>query len=357
MAVYRRKYPDGRLSEDWYVSWYVGGRQFKKKIGPNKRAATMFANDIELKRVRGELLGIREEKKILFPDLAAKYLEWARNRKAKHTVEDETSAINRFKARFTGLASKITRDEVEAYLSGRLNGDGLGPCRHNKELKYLRQILGKAVEWGYCRRNVTDGIRRLKEPPGRVRYLTEEEGTALLGACSPRLRQLVEIALETGLRKGELLSLRWENVDLRNRMVRVEHSKNGDRRDVPMTERVQEILQAIPRRLDTPYLFAAPDGRPQADLKKAWGNAVRRSGIKNFTFHDLRHTFASYLVMGGADLRSVQTLLGHKDITMTTRYAHLSPAHLREAISVLGRMAPRTKQEQGAKPADSTSPK
>jgi integrase len=357
MAVYKRRYPDGRLSQDWYVSWYVGGRQFKKKIGPNKRAATLFANDIELKRVRGELLGIREERKILFSDLAKKYLEWAKNRKAKHTVEDETSAITRFRVRFTGFASKITRDEVESYLSDRLNNDGLGPCRHNKELKFLRQILGKAVEWGYCRRNVTDGIRRLKEPPGRIRYLTEEERGALVAACSPRLRHLVEIALETGLRKGELLSLRWDNVDLRNRMIRVEHSKNGDRRDVPMTERAYEILQALPRRLDTPYLFATPDGKPQADLKKAWGNAVKRSGIQNFTFHDLRHTFASYLVMGGADLRSVQTLLGHKDITMTTRYAHLSPAHLREAISVLGHTTPRTKQDHAATAAPSPSSK
>src|SRR5215471_9123290 len=127
MAVYKRKYPDGRLSEDWYVSWYVGGRQFKKKIGPNKRAATLFANDIELKRVRGELLGIREEKKILFPDLTKRYLEWAKNRKAKHTIEDETSAANRFKARFTGIASKITRLEIETYLSDRLNDDGIGP--------------------------------------------------------------------------------------------------------------------------------------------------------------------------------------------------------------------------------------
>jgi integrase len=345
MAVYKRIYPDGRTSSDWYVSWYVGGRQFKKKIGPNKRAAEMYLNDIELKRVRGELLGIREEKKILFPDLAEKYKEWAKARKAKRTYLDESSAIRRFKAQFTGLASAVTRKDIETYLSSRLSDGKLGPCRHNKELKFLRLIFKKAMEWNYCRKNPTEGVRPLKEPPGRVRFLSEAEQEKLLATCSTRLRQIVEIALNTGLRKGELLSLRWEDVDLRNQMIRVERSKNGERRDVPMTRRVIEILKALPRRLDSPYLFANPDGTAPESVSTAWYNALDRSGVENFHFHDLRHTFASNLVMGGADLRSVQTLLGHKDVSMTMRYAHLSPAHLREAISVLGSTGPRTKQD------------
>jgi integrase len=346
VAVYKRKYPDGRESDDWFVSWYVGGRQFKKKIGPNKRAAELYLKDIELKRVRGELLGIREEKRILFPDLAEKYKEWAKARKTHRTYLDESSAITRFKGRFLGLASSVSRKDIEAFLSSRLTEGKLGPCRHNKELKFLRLIFKKATEWGYCRRNPTDGIRPLKEPPGRVRFLSKEEQEKLLAACSPRLLSIVEIALNTGLRKGELLALRWENIDMANRMIRVERSKNGDRRDVPMTDRVVAVLKSIPRRLDSPFLFANPDGASPDSVSTTWYRALDRSGIKNFHFHDLRHTFASNLVMGGADLRSVQTLLGHRDIAMTMRYAHLSPAHLREAISVLGSTAPRTKQDQ-----------
>jgi integrase len=166
----------------------------------------------------------------------------------------------------------------------------------------------------------------------------------------------VQIALDTGLRRGELLGLRWENLDVRNRMIRVEKTKNGERRDVPMTDRVFDLFQGIPRRLDTPYVFAGEDGRPQEYVKTAWGSALRRAGIENFTFHDLRHTFASYLVMGGVDIRTVQTLLGHKSIAMTMRYAHLSPAHLREAIAVLGSGGPRTKQDQAAFAAGAASP-
>jgi integrase len=308
----------------------------------------LYLKDIELKRVRGELLGIREEKRILFPDLAEKYKEWAKARKTKRTYLDESSAIGRFKTRFTGLASSVSRKDIETYLSSRLTDGKLGPCRHNKELKFLRLIFKKAIEWGYCRRNPTDGIRSLKEPPGRVRFLSEQEQEKLLAVCPPRLLSIVEIALNTGLRKGELLSLRWENIDLANRMIRVERSKNGDRRDVPMTDRAVAVLKSIPRRLDSPFLFANPDGTAPESVSTTWYNALERSGIENFHFHDLRHTFASNLVMGGADLRSVQTLLGHRDIAMTMRYAHLSPAHLREAISVLGSTAPRTKQDQAS---------
>ena len=140
-------------------------------------------------------------------------------------------------------------------------------------------------------------------------------------------------------------------------MLRVERSKNGDRRGVPVSDRVFEIFQEIPRRVDTPYVFANPDGSPQADLKTAWGRALRLSGVTNFHLHDLRHSFASNLVMAGVDIRSVQTLLGHRDITMTMRYAHLSPAHLRDAISKLGSSGPRTKQEQGSVPYSADSAK
>jgi integrase len=355
MAIYKRRYKDGRSSEDWYVSWYVGGRQFKKKIGPNKRAAELYAKDIDLKRVRGELLGLREEKRILFEDLTKKYLEWATGRKSPHTIADETCTIERLKLRFDGLASKVSRSDLEGYLSQRLLTSG--PASYNRQLSLLRCLFKKAVEWSYCRANPADGIRKMKEPPGRVRFLTDTEREKLLGECRGRLRQLVEIALDSGLRKGELLSLKWGDADLKNRMLRIERSKNGDRRDVPMSDRVWEVFQEIPRRLDTPYVFAILDGTPQADLKTAWGKALERSGIENFHFHDLRHTFASTLVMAGVDIRTVQTLLGHRDITMTMRYAHLSPAHLKEAISKLGSSAPRTKQEHAASDASAVTSK
>jgi integrase len=352
MSVYKRRYPDGRTSRDWYASWIVEGRVFRKKIGPSKRDAELFLKDREIRRVRGELLGIKEAKRIAFPDLCDEYLVWARTRKAKHTVEDEESAIRRFKRTFTGTASRISRVDIERYLSGRLEGNeeedekAIGPSRHNKELKFLRLIFKKAIEWGYAQKNPADGIKRLREPAGRVRYLSDEERKNLLAACSERLRQIVVIALDTGMRKGELLALRWSDIDLKNRLIQVETSKNGERRDIPMSDRVYAILKALPPRVDTPYLFANADGHHQADLKTTWTTAVRRVKLENFTFHDLRHTFASTLVMAGVDIRTVQQLMGHKDITMTMRYSHLSPAHRRSAIKALSRRRTESKLNQ-----------
>lgn len=283
--------------------------------------------------MRGELLGIKGEKRILFPALADEYLAWAKGRKATHTIEDERSAVRRFKERFTGSAGKITTGDIERFLSDRLQT--VGPARHNRDLSLLKIIFKKAMEWNYARTNPASPIRKLREPPGRVRFLTDEERDALLTACPERLRTIVLIALNTGLRKTELLTLRWKDLDFKNRMLRIERTKNGERRDIPMTQVVHNILRAIPRRVDAPYVFASSDGTPQQYLKTTWNTAIRKAKLDDFTFHDLRHTFASTLIMSGVDIRTVQTLLGHKSITMTMRYSHLSPNHLRLAIGVL----------------------
>lgn len=335
LKVYQRTYADGRKSTAWYVSWYVGTKQFKKRIGTNKRAAELFAKDLELKRVRGELLGIKEEKRILFPALADEYLAWARGRKAPHTVEDEASAIGRCKQAFTGIAGKITTSEIEAFFTTRLKT--VGPARHNRDLSLLKVLFKKAVEWGYARANPAVPIKKLREPPGRIRFLTDEERDRLLNACPDRLRTIVLLALNTGLRKSELLHLRWQDIDLQHRLLHVERSKNGERRDLPMTQTVLDLLRAMPRRVDTPYLFANDEGKPQESLKTTWKTAVTKAAVDDFTFHDLRHTFASTLIMHGVDIRTVQILLGHKTITMTVRYSHLSPNHLRAAVEVLDR--------------------
>jgi integrase len=113
------------------------------------------------------------------------------------------------------------------------------------------------------------------------------------------------------------------------------HTKNYESRTVPMNRLVKEALKKHPRRLDTPYLFYHPSGKPFADVDTSFATALRRSELPHFRFHDLRHTFASWLVMGGVDLRTVQELLGHKDIRMTMRYAHLAPDHMQHAVAIL----------------------
>ncbi|MGH9428029.1 MAG: tyrosine-type recombinase/integrase [Terriglobia bacterium] len=140
------------------------------------------------------------------------------------------------------------------------------------------------------------------------------------------------VALHSGLRRAEILSLRRQNVDWHLRRILVEHTKNGERRGIPMNDTLYETLRRLPVRLDSELLFP---GVTPGMVTKAFSRAAKRAGLTDFHFHDLRHSFASHLTMEGANLRAVQTLLGHKDLRMTMRYSHLSPEHLQGAVKAL----------------------
>jgi integrase len=143
-------------------------------------------------------------------------------------------------------------------------------------------------------------------------------------------------ALHTGFRKSKLLSLRWENVDFRNRLIKVDasYTRTYEARSVPMTETLTATLKSL--KISAPAdSTAAVFGYRQ--MTKTFTRAVKRAGLIDFTFHDLRHTFASRLVMSGVDLATVKELMGHKHITMRLRYTHLAPGHMRSAIAILDR--------------------
>ncbi|MCL5965766.1 MAG: site-specific integrase [Deltaproteobacteria bacterium] len=134
----------------------------------------------------------------------------------------------------------------------------------------------------------------------------------------------------------EILSLEWEkHIDLRHGFILLDRTKNGERREIPINATLREALQQIVRRVDCPHVFVNEEGKRYGDVKKGFHAACRRAGIKDFRFHDLRHTFASQLVMAGVDITTVKALLGHKTLTMTLRYSHLAPSHTRNALSIL----------------------
>jgi integrase len=177
----------------------------------------------------------------------------------------------------------------------------------------------------------------LKEQKERRRFLSAEECQKLIGFCNNDIRPIVVMALNTGMRKGEILHLEWvKNIDLRNGFISLDDTKNGEHRKIPINNAVREALRTIPRNLSIPYVFYAPStGKPYVDIRDAFARACKRAGIRDFHFHDLRHTFASQLVMAGVDLATVKELLGHKTLSMTLRYAHLAPSHRVNALNIL----------------------
>ncbi len=209
----------------------------------------------------------------------------------------------------------------------------------NRELELLRAVLNKGKEWGMIDQNPFSRFQKsIMEPEdhGRIRYLTEDEIGKLLSAAPPYLRNIIKGALLTGLRKGDLLGLKWTDVDLeRGILTFSEQKKRGRRATKALNSDMLALLQAIPANKSDGYIFHGPDGMPLKDCQRSFRTALKKAGISNFHFHDLRHCSASILADKGVPLQVIQRHLGHSNIAMTMRYAHLSDAALKEGIEKL----------------------
>jgi integrase len=209
--------------------------------------------------------------------------------------------------------------------------------------RYMAILLGALRHWagqgGEGASPWVPRLRKLPEPPGRVRYLEAQEAGALLRACRvgpAYLHDIVLIALVTGMRRGELLGLTWHDVNLSRGAVVLQATKNGERRSVPLAGVAAEVLARRHRMADgslTERVFEGTGG-----LYRAFQKAVERAGIRDFRFHDLRHTTASWLAMDGRSTIEIAEVLGHKTLAMVKRYAHLAPNH---RVPMMNAMAER----------------
>lgn len=216
----------------------------------------------------------------------------------------------------------------------------LAPATVDKYLKTLSHVFSTAQkEWHSVEDNPVSKILPPKLPRGRVRYLSEIEREALLTACrqssNPTLYLCVSLALATGMRRSELMTLTWADVNLKDGAIILQKTKNGERRRVPLSSRTLAMLKehAKVRRLDTPLLFPGKaDHRSPIDLRAPFEKALCTAGITDFRWHDLRHCTASYLAMNGATLAEIAEVLGHKTLAMVKRYAHLSDSHTSQVV-------------------------
>jgi integrase len=217
------------------------------------------------------------------------------------------------------------------------------PATQARYLAVLRHAFSIAVrEWEWATENPVRRIKPPREPRGRVRFLSEDERDRLLHACEasyePRLYPLVVLALSTGARLGELLRLRWRDIDLARGVAILHETKNRDRRSLPLAGRAHDLLRRMSRnRPATDAVFAGKTGAALFP-RKVWEAALAAADIPDFRFHDLRHTAASYLAMSGATLAEIADVLGHRTLQMVKRYAHLAEQH---TTSVVTRMNAR----------------
>jgi integrase len=214
-------------------------------------------------------------------------------------------------------------------------------ARVNRYMATLSTTITTAVkEWEWMEDNPLRKVSKLKEPRGRVRYLSDEERERLLTACreshNPNLYLTVILAMSTGGRQAEIWGLRWKCVDLKNGFITFEETKNDEPRSVPLTGHALELMMErskVPG-IETDLVFPSRvDRLKHFNFRRPFQMALKAAQIEDFRWHDLRHCAASYLVMAGVDMRTVAEILGHKTMQMTQRYTHLSPEHLKDAVS------------------------
>jgi integrase/recombinase XerD len=244
--------------------------------------------------------------------------------------------IEVLKAHFADRYIDEVRKAHVAELVAHQKRSGLQPATIRRYLATLSSVFSFAERSGWLAQNplIRFDRRSLPEATPRTRFLSHDEYRRLLAAAGPHLRPIIETAVATGMRLEELLSLKWEHVDLERREVRLIVTKSKQPRVIPLSDRAVAIIAAAARSAQaSPYVFTNPaSGSRFKTVKRAFRTACRRAGVQDMRFHDLRHTFASWAVQSGADLYRLSRILGHTTLQMTARYAHLATEHLHEVI-------------------------
>jgi integrase len=295
---------------------------------------------IRVQEEKARTLGIRPATEITTEALFERYKKHQKARIRSTTFERLGGILDTLKAHLPAQAKAITKRTVGEYIEAR--AETVKPGTVAKEMSVLKHCLRLAVEWGELNQNPAAGARLPQLPQGKTRYLTPGELKAALESAPDWLRAPMAFAACTGVRRGEMLSLRWMDVDIKNRRLYLRETKNGALRILPIPESALTVLRSLPQGAAGDPVFAGVD---PAFLSVYTKRVFKRLGILDASFHTLRHTAASWLVQQGVDLYAVGQILGHKTPRMTQRYAHLSPDYMAGAVGkldgIMGGMLPQ----------------
>jgi len=317
-----------------------------RRVAPiqNRRAAEQYEQDLKAEMLAGPKPAPPAEVP-LFRDFAKSFMATyaPANNKPSEVSTKQGVLDNHLLPEFGHLRlDAIRMEQIEAFKKTKLD-EKLAKKTVNNYLTILRRILVVAAEWGKLAS--VPHVKWLKAPEPEFDFLDFDEARRLLAAVDSQWQVMITIALRCGLRQGELLGLRWEDIDLVSGRLMVRQSivrgvvgtpKSGKKREVPLSDEALAALKSH-RHLRGELVFCAADGKPltKGDCKWPLWNACKRAGLRRVGWHVLRHTFASHLAMRGVPLKAIQELLGHATIEMTMRYAHLSPDVRRDAVRLL----------------------
>ena len=345
----------------FYSDFFHEGTRYRKSWGQVSRSVAREKEAFWKREIRNGTYAQRL-RRVTFETLAEKYLKdyAAVNKKASTFLRNQNSN-KALQPHFGGrMIGAITADLAEQYKRTRLEG-GAKPATVNRDIDFLRSTIKKAVEWGYLAYNPLSTVKHLKEDNEKMWVLTEPEEDKLLAECDkcrqPRryLRELVELALNTGMRLGELQGLKKADVHLRERYITVTGTKTNENRNVPLNNRALEIAGKLLAETPSDYLFCNQYGKKLTVLTNSFWHAVDKAGlsvreessggkmklVRRFRFHDLRHTFGSRLGMGGIETKTIMEIMGHRTYKMAMRYQHPTPGHKLAAVSILNKTPPK----------------
>jgi len=329
----------------WVIDFTCRGRRIRRVIEGNKTIAENVAATIKADIIRNKYGIPGPQKRILFENFADEYIE-LHSKQNKRSWKRDLTSLKNLRAFFGGkFLSEITPDLIEKYKAKRKAE--VKPASVNRELALLKHMYTKAIDWNKATENPVKKVKLLREDNKKERILSKEEIKRLIEAAEQSdsyVKQFIIIGLNTGMRKDEILSLKWENIDFRNMFINVTHAKSGKSRKIPMNTVVKKALESIEKKND--YVFFNPKTKSYTkNITKAFKTVCRKAGIKNFRIHDLRHTAATKMIEAGVDLVTVSKILGHSSIQMTMRYAHPTQANMRNAVEKLGELFEMPKKE------------
>lgn len=346
--------PKGLIS--YYLFYRLYGKQVNYKLGVHGQITPAQARDLAKDKLAEVTKGIdvqavkkqerinTEQAKLstLEKFLEEKYYPWLKSRNPK-TIQKTIKAFESSFKQFMDYQIKdITAWEVEKWRNKRLDSE-IKPATTNRQINLIKGCLSRAVEWGLIESHDLQKVKALTVDNSKVRYLSKDEEQRLRVALDELnidyLKALVLLARNTGMRKGELLSLKWSDINLTNKVLTVDfqNAKSGNSRHIPLnTEAFNTLTHWKDLSGNIGHVFKGDNQQPLNDFRYDWANLLEQANITNFRFHDLRHHFASMLVMACVDLNTVRELLGHSDLKMTLRYAHLAPEHKAAAVNLIG---------------------
>lgn len=331
----------------WWIDYRSSaGRRHRERVGRRDEALELL---VQRKREvnEGNFIAPRAGSRT-FRELAHSALEHKKLRLAPQSYETDVRRLDPLLRSLGALSVEQVTFELLDKTFADLKRSGLSGSTVNRYRALVSSIFTYAVRSGLAQTNPIARVKRFRENESRVRYLLADEETKLRAVirreCPDREPEL-DLALYTGMRRGEQFTLKWSDVDL-DRGILTVRGKTG-RRFIVANSSAIEALQKLGRRRErerdgaeaSAYVCDETTNDAQRDWRRWFEKSVRAASVKNFHWHDLRHTFASRLVMAGVDIRTVQELLGHRSILMTMKYAHLSPDHRQAAAEKIGSTA------------------